>query len=156
MSSNFVNQSPYLRTSRDFPTDLQPLTVEINKSYVDIANTVNARTIGIFAKGRQAITGESWFLTSQRQQTIRQLYTFTAAGNIPHGINTNQIAGFTKIYGTFTDGTNWFPLPYVNQILATNQIALYVDPTNIVITSGGGGAPTIVSGFVVLEWLAQP
>jgi hypothetical protein len=155
LSSNFSQTAPFLRTSREFPEEIQPLTVEINKSYIDIANNVNARVIGLFVKGKQTITGESWFVTSARRQTVRQIYTFTGAGNIPHGINLSAIVGFVRIYGTFTDGTNWFPLPYPNQVAANNQVGIYVDPTNIVITAGGGAPPTITSGYVVLEWLVN-
>lgn len=150
-------QAPYLRNQRDFPSDdLQKLTVEVDRSYIDIASKVNARTIGIFSVNFPIVTGEQWYISGQpnKQQTLRQLYTFTAAGNIAHGINLSQISGFTKIYGTFTDGTNWYPLPYVDVANATNQINVYVSGTNIVITAGAGATPTIVSGFVVLEWLS--
>lgn len=155
MSSNFANNAPFLRTSRNYPEDPQALTVEINKSYVDIANAVNSRTIGLFVQGRQSITGNRWFLSSSAQHTIRQVYSFTSAGNIAHGINTANIAGFVAIYGTFTDGSVWYPLPYVNVVAANNQVSLTVTSTNIVITAGAGTPPTITSGFVVLEWLAQ-
>ena len=155
MTANVVNQVAYLRTSRNFPQDSQPLSVEINKSYVDIASAVNERTIGIFPTDRPAITGESWFLNSRKQQTLRQLYTFTSAGNINHGINVANIAGFTKIYGTFTNGTNWYPLPYVNATAANNQVQVIVTSTQIQIVAGGGAPPTITKGFVVLEWLSQ-
>src|SRR5580692_4887231 len=123
MSINVVNQAPYLRTSRNFPEEAQPLSVELNRSYVDIASKVNDRVIGIFPTTRPAVTGESWFYNAnERQQTIRQIYTFTAAGNIAHGINTATIAGFTRIFGTFTDGTNFYPLPYVDVVAANNQV----------------------------------
>lgn len=155
MSGN-VQQSPYLRQQRTFPLDQQELTVEIDKTYIDIANKVNARTIGLFALGAQIVTGEQWYLrgSAQKQQTLRQIYTFTAAGSILHGISTSTISGFTKIYGTFTDGTNWYPLPYVDVTAANNQVNVYVSPTNIVITRGAGSPPAITSGFVVLEWLS--
>ena len=159
MSSSFVNQSPFLRTSRNFPQDAQALTVEVNKSYVDVANAVNERVIGIFSKGRPSITGESWFISSQRQQTFRQMYNFTSFTSplsIPHMINTAQIAAITRIYGTAVAGTTWYPLPYVDATAANNQIQLVVTSTNIVITAGGGAPPAITSGFVVLEWLSQP
>ena len=156
MSSNVTNQVPFLRTSRNFPEDSQPLSVELSKTYVDLANFVNARVIGIFPINRPAITGEQWFYNENRkQQTLRQLYTFTSAGNIAHGINTANIAGFTRIYGTFTNGTNFYPLPYVDVTAANNQINVIVTPTNIVITAGGGAPPAITSGFVVLEWLSN-
>lgn len=150
-----AQQSPFLRNQRNFPQDsTQSLTVEINKAYIDIAQKVNDRTIGIFPLNSFVTTGNIWYLTGPtgRQPTLRQVYTFSAAGSIAHGINLSQIGGFVQIYGTFTDGTNWYPLPYVD-IVAANQISVYVDPTNIVITNGGG-APSITSGYVVLEWLA--
>jgi len=155
-STNPINsQGPYIRTSRHFPQDVQPLSVEINRSYVDIANHINQRTIGIFATQKSVVTGESWYVSGQtRQQTLRQLYTFASAGNIPHNINLNDIAGFTRIYGTFTDGSVWYLLPYVDATAANNQVSVIVNATNIVITAGGGSPPTIVSGFVTLEWLS--
>lgn len=152
-----VQQSPYLRTQRSFPAEnTQVLSVEVDRAYIDIAQKVNSRTVGTFPLNTPIVTGERWLLTGQpnSQQTLRQIYTFTAAGSIAHGITTTQIGGFTKIYGTFTDGTNWYPLPYVDVANANNQVNVYVSPTNIVITAGAGAPPAITSGIVVLEWLA--
>lgn len=157
MATNVLNQVPFLRTSRNFPEEAQSLSVEVNKSYVDISNAVNNRTIGIFPTNNPVITGESWFVSqNKKQQTLRQVYPFTAAGNIPHNVPVANISGFSKIYGTFTDGTNWYPLPYVDVVAANNQINVIVTPTNITITAGGGSPPSIVSGYVVLEWLSNP
>ena len=150
-----INSGAYLRTSRDFPEDNQALRVEISRAYIDTANSVNNRTIGVFPIGRPAINGEDWFLPQRKFQGQRQVYQITGAGNYPHGINTSQINGFTRIYGTFINNTgNWYPLPYVDATSATNQISLAVTSTNIAIVAGGGSPPPIVSGFVVLEWLA--
>ncbi len=154
MTTN-LQTSPYLREQRSFPSDnIQALTVEIDRSYVDIAQKMNSRTIGLFASSTATITGESWYITSQRQQTIRKMFTFTAAGSIAHGIDTSQISGFTRIYGTFTNGTNFYPLPYVDVTAANNQVNVIVTPTNIVIAAGGGSPPAITSGFVIIEWVA--
>ena len=150
-----ANSSPYLRTSRNFPITAQPLAVEVNKTYVDIASAVNLRTIGLFPTTVSANTGEQWYLTAnQRQQTIRQVYTFTSAGSIAHGIKFGMIGGITKIYGTFTDGANWYPLPYIDVTAANNQVNVIVNDTNIVITAGAGSSPSISSGYVILEWLS--
>lgn len=157
MSIKVVQQSPYLRQQRNFPDDnIQALTIEIDRAYVDTAQKVNDRIIGLFPTNTPIATGEQWFLSGQsaRQQTLRQIYTFTAAGNIPHGINLAQIAGFTRIWGTFTDGASWYTLPWVDTVSATNQVNVLVNATNIVITAGGGTPPSITSGFVVLEWLS--
>jgi hypothetical protein len=156
MTFNVINNSPYLRTSREYPQDdLHQLSVEVNKSYVDIALAVNNRTIGLFPVGRPAINGEAWFITSQKQQGLRQVYTISGTGNVAHNINAANIYAFTRIYGTFTDGTIWYPLPYVDVANANNQINITVTSTNIVITAGGGSPPSIVSGFVVLEWIVN-
>src|SRR5689334_1521146 len=129
------SQGPYIRTSRHFPQDPQPLVVELNRSYVDIANHINQRTIGIFATKLAIVTGESWYVSGQnRQQSLRLVYTFAGAGNIPHGLNLAQISSFTRIYGTFTDGTIWYPLPYVDVVAANNQVSIVVNATNIVVT----------------------
>jgi hypothetical protein len=152
-----IQQSPYLRVQRNFPSkDPQALEVELDRSYTDIASKMNERVIGTFALGFPIVTGERWFLAgaNQKQQTLRQLYTFTSAGNIAHNINLAEISGFSRIYGTFTDGTNWYPLPYVDVVAANNQVGLKVTPTNIVVTSGSGSPPSITSGYVVLEWLS--
>ncbi len=157
MTMNIINRDSYLRTSRNFPFEPQALSVELTRTYVDIANAVNVKTIGFFPVNSAAITGESWFIkgSSQKQQSLRQVYTFTAAGNIPHGLNLTQLSNFTRIYGTIYDGTNYYPLPYVDSAAANNQISVVVTPTNIVITAGAGAPPTIVSGLVILEWLSN-
>jgi hypothetical protein len=157
MTITTLRQAPYLRVQRNFPTDnAQALSIEVDRAYVDTAQKVNARTIGIFTEISPSITGEQWFFSgsSTKQQTLRQIYTFTAAGNIPHGIDLTKISGFVRIFGTFTDGTNWYPLPYVDVVSATNQISLKVTPSNIVITAGAGSPPAITSGIVDIEWLS--
>jgi hypothetical protein len=130
--------------------------VELDKTYVDVSNAVNARVIGIFASGSSSVTGESWFLQPNlKRQTLRQVYVITGAGSYPHGINLNKIFGFTRIWGTFRDsGGTWYPLPYVDVASATNQVSILVNSTNIVITAGGGTPPSIASGTVALEWMA--
>lgn len=150
------NQSPFLRVQRSFPEDSQALSVELSKAYVDIAQNVNRRTIGIFAN-TVTITGNSWFLTgpTNRQQTLRQVYPFSAAGNIAHGINVADITGFLPTcYGAFTDGTNWYGFIFASNVAIAGQRSFYISPTNIVMLAGAG-APAIVSGWIVLEWLSQ-
>lgn len=168
MSANVVNQMAYLRTSRDFPLEAEQLSIEVNKCYVDTANAVNNRTISMFPTSRPAINGESWFLRNNlKQQGFRQAYPFTnltlgGTVTIPHGIKLNQIDSLVRIWGTLLDSTTaggpyWEPLPWVDITNVTNQIYLYVDSTNIVITGGGGPLQPIGErGIVVLEWISQP
>lgn len=161
--SNAINATPYLRTSRSFPQDPHALAVELSKAYIDIANRVNDRSIGLFATTRPVVTGDSYFLTNnQRQQSFRQVYSFTAAGNIPHNVRTDQIFSFGKAYGWFTDGNNWYGAIYGSNVAIAGQVSFYLTPFvppttpgNIVVLAGAG-APAIVSGIIVLEWLSNP
>ena len=156
MSSNVINQTPYLRTTRNFPNDIDLLIVELSKSYIDTSNAVNNRIISTFPTVRPIVTGENWFFGGKKYQGLREVYEISSTGTIAHNIDTSSIQAFTKIYGTFTDGTLWYPLPYVDVTSVTDQIQLTVDSTNINITGGGGGGqPSITSGFVVLEWISR-
>jgi hypothetical protein len=152
-----LQQAPYLREQRQFPNDdVKLLSNQMDHTYIDIAAKVNVRTIGIFAKNFQILTGESWYFagSSQKKQGLRQIYPFTAAGNIAHGINFADVFQFTKPSGSFTDGTNWYGAIWASNVAIAGQVSFYVDPTNIVILSGGG-APAIVSGTIVLEWISN-
>lgn len=159
MSSNVINQVAFLRTSREFPEELHQLVVEINKTYLDIANAVNARTIGIFPVNRPAQTGDAWFFTSSRQSSLRQVFAFGAitAGssiNIPY-----KIFGFNRLIALFgaaiTDAPDQRPIPYA-ATNANSNISVRLDTANTqIIISVGSGSPNVVSGQVVFEWLSQ-
>lgn len=153
MSSNVVNQVAYLRTSRDFPEDAQALRMELNKSYIDTANAINSRTIGIVPINRPAINGEEWFAFGNKQQGLRQAYLFTTVGTFLHGINNFSFIS-PRSYGSFTDGTNFYGAIYASNVAIAGQVSFYVTPTNIVVLAGAG-APAISRGVIVLEWLSQ-
>ena len=161
--SPYLQTSPYLREQRQFPnTDLRELANQSDHAYIDVAAKVNLREIAIYALGFQVITGQSWYLSGgsgvNTQQALRQIYQFTAAGNIPHNINWTTVAFISpKSYGTFTDaasGGNWYGAIYASSVAIVGQVSFYVTPTNIVILSGAG-APAIVSGTINLEWVSQ-
>jgi len=160
MSSNIVNSVAFLRTSRDFPTDnLQALGVELSKSYIDIANVLNARTIGLFPTTNPAINGEAWYLSgsNQKQQAQRQAFLFSDSSlTITHNINFVNVSYFTRIWGTFFDGTYWNTLPFTDIAAANNQINIKVSSTQIIVTKGAGAPPAISSGVIVLEWISNP
>jgi hypothetical protein len=154
--TNFINNSPFLRTTREFPEESShQLAHEINKAYLDIAGFVNARTIGLFPTTRPAIGGESWFITrNMRQQNLRQVYTFTAAGNITHGINFTSVSQITKPTGSFTDGTNWYGCFYASNVAIAGQVTFFITPTVITVLADAA-APTIVNGNIVIEWITN-
>lgn len=156
MTANIVNQVAYLRTTRSFENDPAKLTLELNKAYLDIATAVNNRIIGIFPTNRAAITGEEWFLTNNRkQQTLRQVFTFTATTAITHGISVITPGQFIGCYGSYTDGTNSYGLVFGTSTPTPGLITFYVTSTQIIFVLGAG-APALTSGRIVLSWLSSP
>jgi len=164
-----LNQASFLRTSRNFPPEVKQLSIEVDRSYIDIARNVNTRTIGFFTLNRSTVTGENWFITqARRQQGLREVYRFEEAdftggvATIAHGIQFLSLTNFVRIWGTFFDagvttGTAaWYPLPYVDTVLITNQISVWVTATDIIITKGGTCPLIIENGLIVLDWLANP
>lgn len=150
-----LNNVPYLRTSRSFPEDLHLMSIESNKAYIDIANAVNLRTIGIFTNVKPSISGESWYFGSiKRHQGLRQLYLFSNTSSISHGLNFSTIQMFTRCYGEYTDGTNWYGLISGTSVAIAGQISFYLTPTQIVFNVGAG-APALQSGNLVLEWVSN-
>ncbi len=154
--NNVVNTMPYIRTTRDFPIELEELSSEINRAYLDIAQKLNDRTIGLFPTTRSAVNGEAWYIEkNQKQQAFRQVYPFTAVGNLPHNIDFSRtVERFTKCQGSYSDGTNFYGVIYASNVPIAGQISFYITPTNIVILDGGG-TPAITQGIIVLEWLSR-
>lgn len=156
MSSNIHNPVAYLRTTRQFPEDMHQLCLEVNKSYLDTANAVNSRTIGLFPTGNPAQTGESYFITnSQRQQTLRQVFSFTSTASITHNIRVVVPTQFTLCFGSYSDGTNSYGLVFGTSVAVAGQIGFYITSSQIVFTTGAG-APALTQGLIVLHWLVNP
>jgi hypothetical protein len=161
--NDVISQASFLRTSRNFPEEPRQLSIEVDRSYIDIARNVNNRTIGFFTLNKSTVNGENWFITqAKRQQGLRQVYRFDdtmlvgAVITIAHEMNFLSLTNIVRIWGTFFDGTFWQTLPYVDVINVTNQINVKVDSTNIIITKGAGAPPAMNNGLVIVEFIAQP
>lgn len=156
MTSNVGLKAPFLRTSWQFPDDnAQALSVQIDRAYLAIANSVNAREIGLFPTSSPISNGKSWFVNSSRSQAgLREVFSFSTSGSIPHNLSWSSIAAFEGCYGSFTDGTNWYGIIFGSNVAVAGQISFYLTPTNIVILAGAG-APSITNGIIVLEWISN-
>lgn len=146
--------APFVATYRQFPTD-DPHNLErqLVNFHTQVAAAVNNRTISTF-QTNIIPNGERWFPSSgvvlrDGNRLVVQVAdgTLTVAHNIP------KINLVTRLYGTFYDGTNWWPLPYVDVTAANNQINIKVTSTNVVVTKGAGAPPAISTGIVVVEWV---
>jgi hypothetical protein len=155
MSSNVANRSPFLRTSREFPEDLENLTRECNKSYIDIALNVNQKSIGLFTTNKASQNGESWFITAGRQQQgFRQVFNIGAIASFNHGLNWSSIQFITRLWAIGYDGTSYYPIPYVNATDATANIGISINSTQVVFTTGAD-SPSITSTLVIIEWISN-
>lgn len=164
-NSNIINQVAYLKTTREFPDDLYQLSRESNRAWIESANAVNNRIIGIFPTGKPAQTGESWFInSSSREQTLRQTYTFGAVTNgttMNTGFKFNSTPGFTRCWGQYTDSSgNWYGLIFGSSTAIAAQISFWLqvngssNNSDQIVFQVGAAAPTPVSGTLVLEWLS--
>ncbi len=145
--------APFLQTSVFFPEEFDEFRVKFLQLYRDISNCVNTRQISVFDL-QEFLTGEQWSTSGdpqKKKQTYRTIYYFSDA-SLTFAHNITNLTLTTHIYGSFTDGTNFYPLPYVSSVAIANQIQIVVTPTNIVVTKGGA-APAITNGVIVLEYL---
>lgn len=142
---------PFLIINQRFSEEWEIFLTQITKINADISRAVNIRDIAIYDTV-QSISGQQWFNPANvqiKRDGFRQVYQFTGAGNIPHGIVTpTLVTGF----GQYTDGTNFYGVIHASSVPIAGQVTFYVTPTNIVVQSGAG-APAITSGVIVLNYL---
>lgn len=153
MMTTNLQTVPYLPQQKNFPQDPKQLPMVIDKAYIEIAQRVNERTIGIYAVNFPVITGNSYFLIGEprKQQSLRQFYTAATTANIPHGINFSQIDRIVQMYGTWTDGTNWYGAIAASTVAIAGQVTFYLDPNNIIFP----GAPAVSQVNITIEWLSK-
>lgn len=144
-------------TSRKFPKELDELAFQVNTAYVDTAKSVNDRSIGIYPSSSPGITGNKWYINAGKVQSeLRRVYTFTTTASIDHHIDLDNIDLFSDMYGTYTDGTNWYGLIAGSNVAIAGQISFYITPTQIVFLTGAGAPPVTAdfSGSIVLAWIS--
>src|SRR6516162_10229741 len=115
MTSN-INSSTYLRTSRLFPNDPAKLLVELNKSYMDIAYSVNSKTSGQYTQNSAIQTGENWTINNQTYQSVRQIYYITNFASFNHNLDLTKIFFFTPRCSAIASDPfgNYFTLPFLD------------------------------------------
>lgn len=156
--SVFNTGSPYLVTSRKFPQDKIELESTLTKAYTEIAQTINARTIGLY-EVIPVVTGNRYFNDGDpqnRRQSFRKVFNLgaVAAGataTITHGIK--NLITCVMIYGTCeTNAPDFRPIPYTSVTNVNEQIQINVTATQITVMNGAGGA-NILNGIIILEYL---
>lgn len=151
------NQTPgsFLQISQRFSEQEDQRLIQHTQLQSDTARYLNTREIATYDLV-MIQTGQQWFnpaSTMIKRYGFRQVYQVSDASlTITHGIPNLTLC--TYIGGGFTDGTLFYPLPYVSAVSVANQIQINVSATQIIVTKGGA-APAITSGVIVLEFLQQ-
>lgn len=157
MTTSTINTAPYLRTIRKFPEDAKLLATELTRGWIETANCVNQRVIGLLSSSNPTVTGTTYYLSgsNKKQQSLQQIYAFDDLHlSINHGIAANTyILPIFISKASFTDGTLSYGLAQTYPPLA-GQVSASVSSTQILIAKGAG-APAITSGLIILEWLCN-
>ena len=152
MTFNPLNTvGPFLPVNQTFSDDDKQFLIQITQRDRDIARYLNIREIAVYDLNQNP-SGRQWFNSAnvqQKRNAFRQVYTFTATGNIAHGLTGITLC---TAYGEFTDGTNFYGAIYASSVTIAGQVTFYVTPTNIVVQAGAG-APAITAGVIVLDYL---
>jgi hypothetical protein len=150
-TSSQTIQTTFVPTFKNYTLDNEQMQGVLQSSHTEMANAVNNRTISTY--DLVEIQNGNQFFSDQPQkkrQAFRKVFQVSDA-NLTFNHNITGAVIFYKISGGGTNGTIFFPLPYVSTTLA-NQIQLDVTSTQVIVTKGGG-APAITSGIIVLEYL---
>jgi len=135
------------------------------------ANTLNIKDTGIYDP-QEFVNGQVWFpdptlgsSTAQKpveRQVYRTVVNFgalpnTATKTVAHNITFPTISTLTatRIYGASTDPVAQIqiPLPYSSPTLV-NNIELYFNATNVVITTGANYS-AYTTTYIVLEYIKE-
>ena len=157
-----VNQLPL---SMDFPDDPVKFKEILTLLYKRIANAVNTKEGGLFSLAEQ-FDFQQYFIQGN-PNNFRNVYRKTFdmvnlnGGPIAPGAtvtfahNINGIVDPTHIYGAATNSdvpVKYIPLNYVSTTLITDQVQIYLDPTNVTLINGATQS-ALTQAYIVAEYL---
>jgi len=165
MSSSFTgNPNNLLPQTYIIPEDPSEKDLKIRQYFNDLATATNSKDSGIY-DAVETVTGQQFlpvFSTStgsnaNYRSVLRKVIDFgllpnTSTKTVAHGISFQNSFSATRIYGAATDpGNTWIPLPYVSNTLA-NNIELFINATNVVITTGANRS-NFTRTYVIVEYI---
>lgn len=155
--------------------EFKDFLVRLYQTTNNIANAVNIRDAGYYIQD-EFVNGQLWFenpaLSSkttqspEHRQVWRKVINFGALPSgapafidVAHGITfaaTGPVT-FTRIYGTATDPATpmAIPIPYSSATAVVSNLELYVNATNVRITTGGTDYSAYTTCYVILEYIKQ-
>lgn len=157
-----LNQLPL---SVDFPEEFDKFLLEMTLLYRRIANSVNSKEGALFSL-QELGNFQQYFMqgnTGVFRNTFRKVFDMVNLNGGPigagatitfaHGIT--GITAISHIYGGAINSdtpTKFLPLPYVSTTDITNQIQIYLDPTNVTLINGASQS-ILNQAYIVSEYL---
>lgn len=150
--------------------EFKELLIRLYQNVNNISMQLNVKDTGVYDVN-DSINGQVFFSnpdlnssTTQKptlRQVIRKVINFGALPNtgttsVAHGITVNTGTSFTRIYGTSSKQTATFSyvsIPYASNV-ANNNIELYVDNTNVNVTTAANWSAWTTT-YIVLEFLVD-
>jgi hypothetical protein len=144
---------------------LSELLVRMYQNLSNMATVLNGKDTGMyvlseFTNGQQFFQNPNQPPASERNSYLRQdfrvVINFGALPNnttkaVPHGVKIVQGTTFTRIYGAATNPSlDGVPLPYASA--SATPIELYVDPTNVYVTTNSDWSGYTTT-YIVIEYL---
>lgn len=165
MSSSFTgNPNNFLPQTYIIPEDPSEKDLKIRQYFNDLAAATNSKDSGYY-DAVETITGQQFLPTfstntganATYRSVFRKVIDFGAlplstSKSVAHGINFQSTFSATRIYGAATDpGNTWIPIPY-SSTTSANNIELYLNSTNVVITTGSNRT-NFTRTYVIVEYI---
>ncbi len=138
---------------------IEQFQYQLQTEHIQVANSVNATIddLSFFTRERQ--TSFAWVNGKPIWKKTLATVTWGGGGTtntIPMSIalKPGETLNIIRFEATISNGTNTFPLPYIDVAVAANSIQLARVGTNIVITSGGTNYSTY-SGYVTIYYTKE-
>ena len=157
-----VNQLPI---SVDFPTEQQKFLETLTLLYKRIANCVNTKEGGLFSL-QELFDSQQYFIQGNPnnfRNVYRKVFDMVNLNGGPIGAgatatfahNITGIVAPTHIYGGATNSdvpVKFIPLNYVSATVVTDQVQIYLTPTNVVLVNGATQT-ALTQAYIVAEYV---
>ena len=166
-SQNLESYVPVYDAAPEKWEDARPFFTEQLKK---ITNSLNSKEIGFFLdqeliSGKAFIPGINQMVdggSSQQFRTVlRKVVDFGALPNnttksVPHGITFDANFTLVQMYAAATDPVNLvaIPIPFVTAPASSNNVELYMDATNVNISTDSNRA-SYTRCFVIIEYMQE-
>lgn len=167
--TNFLWDIQQLESGSLKEDDFRLLLVRLYQNINNIALVLNIKDTGMYNTS-QFVNGQIFFpnpafnsqtaILPEFRQVYRTVVNFGALPNaatksVPHNITCTINTSFTRIYATATKPTSPFeyiPIPYASTTAVADNIELFVDATNVNITTAANYSAYTIT-YVIVEYL---